>query len=42
MLAERRIVEVAAPAAFRRSQVAAVQEFLGAMPPLDSRAKEYV
>lgn len=41
MLAERRIVEVAPPHAFRRSQVAAVQEFLGAMPPLDASAKEY-
>lgn len=40
MLADRRIVEVAAPSAFRRSPNAAVQEFLGAMPALDSKPQE--
>jgi phospholipid/cholesterol/gamma-HCH transport system ATP-binding protein len=40
MLAERRIVEVAEPAAFRRSAVPAVCEFLGAMPALGPAAQE--
>jgi phospholipid/cholesterol/gamma-HCH transport system ATP-binding protein len=40
MLAERRIVEVAEPAAFRQSAVPAVREFLGAMPALGPASQE--